>query len=57
MNWEAILPGVVDAAADLLIAALGHDKAKDKLLERAAILAARFTADRAADKKFGPSQD
>jgi len=53
MSWEALLPGVIDAAADLLVSALGHDKAKEKLLERAAILTARLNADRAAAKKFG----
>lgn len=54
MSWEAILPAVVESAADLLIHALGEKKAREKLAERAAILAARTAADHAAAKKFGP---
>lgn len=54
MSWEAVLPAVIEAAADLLIHALGEKKAREKLAERAAILAARVAADRAAAKKFGP---
>lgn len=54
MSWEAVLPAVIESAADLLIHALGEKKAREKLAERAAILAARAVADRAAAKKFGP---
>ncbi len=53
MNWEAMLPGIVDAAGDLLVYALGEKKAKEKIAERAAILAARLAADQKAEKKFG----
>ena len=50
---EALLGGAVNAAAALLVAALGHDEAKEKLAERAAILTARTAADAMAAKKFG----
>ena len=53
MNFMAVLPSLIDAAADLLIHALGHDAAKDKLAERALILGARFAADQRAAAKFG----
>jgi hypothetical protein len=49
----AVLPAIIDAAADLLIHALGHDAAKDKLAERALILGARLAADQRAAAKFG----
>lgn len=53
MSWETLLPGVIDAAADLLIHALDEKAAAAKLAERAAIRAARLAADQKAAKKFG----
>lgn len=53
MNFLDILPSLINAAADLLVQALGHDAAKEKLAERALILGARFAADQDAAKKFG----
>lgn len=52
VNWELLLPGLIEAAADLLLHALGQQKAQEKLVERAAILAARYAADLEAAKKF-----
>jgi hypothetical protein len=40
-------------ALDFAIAALGKDGAQAKLVERAAILAARAAANEAAEQKFG----
>lgn len=54
MTFMDTLPTLIDAAADLLIHALGHDKAADKLAERALILGARLNADRRAADKFDP---
>ncbi len=56
MSWEALLPGIIDAAADLLIHALDEKAAAAKLTERAAIRAARLAADRKAAIKFGKSK-
>lgn len=53
MNWEALLPGLVDAAGDLLVYSLGEKKAQEKVAERAAILAVRLAADKKAAEKFG----
>ena len=53
MSWEALLPGIIDAAADLLIHALDEKAATAKLAERATIRAARLAADRRAARKFG----
>jgi len=53
VSWEALLPGIIDAAADLLIHALDEKAAAAKLAERAAIRAARLAADRKAAIKFG----
>lgn len=53
MNFLDVLPALINAAADLLIHALGHDAAKGKLAERALVLGARFAADQEAAAKFG----
>lgn len=52
MNWETILPGLVNAAGDVLVYSLGEKRAKEKIAERAAILAARMLADQRAAEKF-----
>jgi hypothetical protein len=56
LSWEALLPGLVNAAADLIIHALYEKAGVAKLRERAAIRAARLAADKKADEKFGPKK-
>lgn len=52
MKLAPFVPGLINAAADLLIHALKEEGAIDKIGERAAILAARGMADEKARKKF-----
>lgn len=52
MNWLAVVTAA-DAAADLLLHLLDEERAKQKIAERAAILAARAEADKRAAEKFG----
>jgi len=56
LSWEALLPGLVNAAADLILHALDEKAGVAKLRERAAILAARLAADKKAAEKFGPKK-